>query len=171
MEKAIISIFKGGSTVIYVLILCLVLSIPVVFIYQAVKAPEFVFDSVSITQDLENDEYLKSEGLKTRGWKKAEFSLICTAGKFSPYTYEISEFTADENEILSTAEDFRIVLDEPIFCSKDIEDSFTLSVYVKSDTADLTELAKSISFKASDFSKSFGEFSLKFEDGKAKLFG
>ncbi len=166
MEKAIISFFKGGSAVIYILLFCLVLSMPVIFIYQAVKAPEFVFDSVAITEDLTGDDYLEAEGLSTEDWKKAEFTLLCSAGSFSPYSYEISEFTAEENEILANAEDYRIVLDEPIYCTKDIEDLFTISLYIKSDTEALEEAIKTITFEAADYEKSFGEFSLKFEDGK-----
>ena len=106
----------------------------------------------------------------SESWKKVDFSLLCKAGKFSPYTYEITEFSAAENEILSSAEDYRVVLDAPIYSDKDTDDSFVISVYIKSDTADITRLIETISFKASDFTKSFGEFRLKFEDSKAQLF-
>lgn len=161
MQKTIISLFKGGSAVIYVLIFCLVLSAPVIFIYQAVKTPEFTFETVSVDENFKGDEVIAED---YKDWQKIQFSLTATAGKFSPYSYEISEFKADGIE-----KEHIIVLDEPILCDKDTVDPFTLTIYIKGNT-DVNEVIKSVSFKASDFSKSFGEFELKFKDGKAQFF-
>ncbi len=161
MEKAVISLFKGGSAVIYVFIFCLVLSIPGIFIYQAIKTPEFTLETVSIEENFSGDGVITEE---SEDWNKIQFSLTATAGKFSPYSYEISEFEAEGIET-----EHKIVLDEPILCDKDTVDPFTITLYIKGET-DIDKVIESVSFKASDFSKSFGEFELKFKDGKAQPF-
>lgn len=166
MEKSIITLLKSGSAVIYVLIFCLILSIPVIFIYQAVKPPVFTFEAAAVEESFTGDEVISEEA---ESWHKIQFTLSASAGRFSPYSFYIEEFSFSENVLPEGISDYRIVLDEPIFCTKDQSDTFTLSVYIKGDT-DINEFIKDLSFKASDYTKSFGEFKLKFEDGKAKPF-
>lgn len=166
MEKGIISVLKGGSAVIYILILCLVLSLPVLFIYQAVMPPVFTFDSVAIEESFTGDEVITEE---TGEWQKLQLTLDASAGKFSPYSFSIEEFGFSEDVPTDGIEDYKIVLDEPIFCTKDETDPFTLTVYIKGDV-NINEFMSSLSFSATDYTKSFGEFKLKFEDGKAQPF-
>ncbi len=166
MEKSIITLLKSGSAVIYVLIFCLILSIPVIFIYQAVKPPVFTFDTVAVEEAFSGDEIITENADE---WQKLQLTLSASAGKFSPYSFYIEEFAFSKDVPTDRIEEYKIVLDEPIFCTKDINDPFTLSVYIKGD-ADINEFIKDLSFKASDYTKSFGEFKLKFEDGKAQLF-
>ena len=153
------------SAITYVALLLLVLSIPVIFIYQAFQGPVFELDSVSVQADFSGDENIPAESAE--GWQKIEFSLIADGGRFSPYSFSIDEFSVMGDY---DADKIRLTLDEPIFCTKDTRDPFVLTVYVK-DAGDINEFIKSVSFKASDYEKSFGEFSLKFVDGRAKIFG
>lgn len=166
MEKAIISFFKGGSAVIYVLIFCLILAMPVIFIYQAFMPPVFTFDTVAAEENFTGDEVITDS---PEEWQKIQFSLSAAAGKYSPYSFYIEEFSLDTTVLTEGAEDLKILLDEPIFCDKDTSDPFTLTLYIKG-AGDVNELIKSVSFVASDYTKSFGEFKLKFEDGKAQFF-
>ena len=166
MEKSIITLLKSGSAVIYVLIFCLILSIPVIFIYQAVKPPVFTFDTVAVEEAFSGDEIITENADE---WQKLQLTLSASAGKFSPYSFYIEEFDFSKDVPIDRIEEYKIVLDEPIFCTKDINDPFTLSVYIKGDT-DINEFIKDLSFTASDYTKSFGEFKLKFEDGKAQFF-
>ncbi len=162
-EKTVIALLKGLSAVVYAAIFILIFSMPVIFIYQAFKPPVFEFSGAAIITDLSQDSYLLTADENSADWQKIEFSLTASSGALSPYSYIIEEFSAEENEILENAEDYRIVLDAPIEFTKDEKDSFTLSVYVKTDNeAELYELAGTISFKAETYEKSFGEFSLKF---------
>lgn len=161
MEKAIISFFKGGSAVAYVLLLCLVLSLPVVFIYQAFQPPEFTFEAVAVEEDFTGDEIITKDSEK---WQKLQLSLSASSGEFSPYSFEIREFAVE-----GTDKEHIVILDDTVVCTKDESDPFTLTLYVQ-DTRDAGEIMKEISFVASDYTKSFGEFDLKFEDGKAKPF-
>ena len=167
IEKFIVSTLKSASAVVYAAVLLLVLSIPVIFIYQAFQPPQFVFDSVAVTEDLSDDIHLTDE--ESEEWIRVDFSLTASSGKFSPYSFYIEQFSFADEGILNTTAEYKIILDEPIECTKDVKDPFTLSVYIKGET-DINEFVKSVSFKATDFSKSFGEFSLKFVDGKAQLF-
>lgn len=166
MEKTVISVLKSGSAVIYVLILGLVLSIPVVFIYQAVKPPVFTFESVAIEESFTGDEVITDSPEK---WQKLSLSMNANSGSFSPYGFYIEEFAVADDTLTAGAEEIKIILDEPISCSKDITDPFTLTIYIKGE-ADLQEFTKSIALKAVTYEKSFGEFKLKFVDGKVKLF-
>ncbi len=166
MEKRIISLLKGGSAVIYGVLLCLVLSLPVLFIYQAFLPPVFTFDTVAVEEAFSGDEIITENADE---WQKLQLTLSATAGKFSPYCFYIEEFDFSKDVPTDGIEEYKIVLDEPIFCTKDINDPFTLTVYVKGD-AQINELTKQLSFTASDYTKSFGEFKLKFEDGKAQFF-
>lgn len=166
MEKTIISILKGGSAVIYVLLFLLIFSMPVIFIYQAVKPPVFTFDTVAVEENFEGDEII-SDGAGE--WQKLQFTLSATAGKFSPYSFYIEEFSLDAEALGISAEDVRVILDEPVSCTKDTTDPFTITLYIRAD-GDVREHIGDLAFKASDYTKSFGEFKLKFEDGKAKLF-
>ena len=166
MEKGIISFLKGGSAVIYVAILCLILSIPVLFIYQAVKPPVFTFDTVAVEEAFTGDEVITENADE---WHKLQLTLSATAGKFSPYSFYIEEFDFSKDVPKSGISEYRIVLDEAIFCTKDITDPFTLTVYINGET-DINEFVKDLSFVARDYTKSFGEFKLKFEDGKAQFF-
>ena len=168
IEKFIVSTLKSASAVVYAAVLLLVLSIPVIFIYQAFLPPQFVFDSVAVTEDLSDDIHL-SEEEKSEEWVRVDFSLTASSGKFSPYSFYIEQFSFADEGILDSTAEYKIILDEPIECTKDVKDPFTLSVYIKGET-DINEFVKTVSFKATDFNKSFGEFSLKFVDGKAQLF-
>ncbi len=166
MEKRIISLLKGGSAFIYVVILCLVLSLPVLFIYQAFLPPVFTFDTVAIEESFAGDEIITENADE---WQKLQLTLEATAGSLSPYSFYIEEFDFAKDVPKTGISEYKIVLDEPIFCTKDITDPFTLTVYVKADTQ-INEITENLSFTASDYTKSFGEFKLKFEDGKAQFF-
>lgn len=50
-EKSVITILKGFSAVIYVLIMLTLFSIPVLFIWQAVTPPVFTLNAVEITEN------------------------------------------------------------------------------------------------------------------------
>lgn len=166
MEKGIISVLKGGSAVIYVLILCLVLTLPVLFIYQAVQPPVFTLESVTVDENFKGDEVIPEE---EEGWHRIQLTLNAAAGRFSPYSFYIESFGFAKNTPTTGILRHKIVLDEPIFCTKDISDPFTLTVYIQGDT-DINDFIKNLSFVAQNYTKSFGEFDLKFEDGKAKPF-
>lgn len=167
MEKAIISTLKSMSAVVYIIIFLLVFSLPVIFIYQAFQPPVFVFDSVAIETDFRGDENIPSA--EAEEWDKIEFSVIAHAGTFSPYSFYIEEFSLSSEAVPDSADDTLVVTDEPVYCTKDIKDPFTLTLYVK-NSEDVNEFIKSVSFRAVTYEKSFGEFSLKFVDGKVKLF-
>ncbi len=167
MEKAIISTLKSMSAVVYVIIFLLVFSLPVIYIYQAFQPPVFVFDSVAIEADFQGDENIPSA--EAAGWDKIEFSVIADAGTFSPYSFYIEEFALSSEALSDNADNVSVTIDEPVYCTKDIKDPFTLTLYVK-NAADINEFIKGVSFKAVTYEKSFGEFSLKFVDGKVKLF-
>ncbi len=167
MEKTAITSLKALSAVAYAAIFLLIFSLPVIFIYQAFKAPVFVFDSVAVTADFQGDENIPQD--EAEGWQKIEFSLVAEAGTFSPYSFYIEEFALSSELVPGGASDVLIAIDEPVSCTKDTKDPFTLSLYVK-DAADASSLASGVSFKAVTYEKSFGEFSLKFVDGKAKIF-
>lgn len=167
MEKGIISVLKGGSAVVYVLIFCLVLTLPVLFIYQAVQPPVFTLESVTVDENFKGDEVIPEE--EEEGWRRIQLTLNATAGSFSPYSFYIEEFDFSKDVPKSGISEYRIVLDEPIFCTKDITDTFTLTVYIQGDT-DINAFVKDLSFSAQKYTKSFGEFDLKFEDGKPQFF-
>ncbi len=160
-EKTVINILKSGAAVVYVLIMLTLFSAPVLFIVQAFAEPTFQFDLVSIPDSLEGDEFLKEE---TDGWYRIDYCMTASSGKFSPYSYKISQFTAEENEFLASFEDYKITIDEPLEFSNIKDDSFTLSLYIKSDTEpDFTQITKSVTFKAVNYEKSFGEFYVTYE--------
>ncbi len=130
--------------------------------------PVFTFDSVAIEENFTGDEVVSSED-SPEEWQKIQITLTASAGKFSPYSFYIEEFDFAKDVPKTGISEYKIVLDEPISCTKDITDPFTLTVYIKGET-DINELIKDLSFTASDYTKSFGEFKLKFEDGKAQFF-
>ena len=166
MEKAIIRLLKGGSAVIYLLILVIVLAIPVIFVYQALMPPVFTLDTIAVEENFTGDEVIPENDGE---WQKVQLSLVAKAGKFSPYSFYIESFGIKNDVLPAGAEDAEIVLDEPVFCTKDSSDPFTITLYIKG-TEDVYEFIKSVSFNASDYTKSFGEFRLKFADGKARPF-
>ena len=166
MEKGIISVLKGGSAVIYILIFCLILAVPVIFIWQAFEPPVFTLESVTVDENAEGDEVIPQE---EEGRHRIQLTLNATAGSFSPYSFYIEEFDFSKDVPKSGISEYRIVLDEPIFCTKDISDPFTLTVYIQGDT-DINAFVKDLSFVAQKYTKSFGEFDLKFEDGKPQFF-
>ena len=166
-EKIVISLLKGLSAVIYVAIMITLFSIPVVFIYQAVKPPVFTLDSMTIEEVSEDDTYPDTLGEYKDGIIKLNFNMIADSGKFSPYTYEISEFAMEENEYTKILGEIPVFLDEPLSFSNKVSDSCTLSIYVEKDKIDdLEKLAESITFTATKFEKSFAEFSVKHGEDK-----
>ena len=177
-EKSVITILKGFSAVIYVLIMLTLFSIPVLFIWQAVTPPVFTLNAVEITEnavipetavsDRKENEAESSFGddalaedvaTDEESWTRIDFFLTAEAGKISPYSYMIDCFVAEENELLKDKE-YELILDEPISFDNKTGDDFTLSLYIKEDI-DIEKLCQTISFKAEDYEKSFAEFSLK----------
>ena len=167
MEKTITSTLKALSAVVYVVLFLLIFSLPAIFIYQAFQPPVFVFDSVATEVDFQGDENIPAD--KAQDWQKISFSLICQTGKFSPYSFTIESFELSSQMSDGSASDVLVVTDGTVYCDKDTKAPFTLTLYVK-DAQDINNFVKGISFRASDYEKSFGEFSLKFVDGKAKIF-
>ncbi len=150
------------SAVIYVLIMLTLFSIPVVFIYQAVKPPVFTFESITIEEADENDEYLASIGKSSDGWIKLNYSITANSGRFSPYSYEINEFGIDENDYTKDVGEISVFIDEPLSFSNTETDSCTISLYVEENKiSDIKTFAENIEFKATKFEKAFSEFSLK----------
>ena len=168
MEKTITATLKSLSAVVYVVIFLLIFSLPVIFIYQAFQPPVFVFDSVAVEYDFQGDGNIPAE--EAAGWQKIEFSLICKTGKFSPYSFNISKFDLSSALLPDSASDILVTTDGEIYCDKDTDSPFTLTLYVK-DAGDINNFVEEVSFRAVTYEKSFGEFSLKFVDGKAKIFG
>lgn len=162
-EKTVISILKSMSAVIYIVIMLVLFSSPAIFIYQAFRPPVFSFDTVAVPTDLKEDEYLSSIGESPEDWQRIDYKMTASAGEFSPYNYKIDEFIIEENEILDEAEAYKVILDEPLEFSNEEADSFTLSLYIKSEeNIDLEELTKSAEFKAKSYEKGFSEFSVKY---------
>lgn len=148
-EKSVITILKSGAAVAYVLIMLTLFSAPVLFIWQAFTPPVFTFDSVEIS------ECIEEEGFRY----KIEYKGSASSGKISPYSYEIEGFTLDENETVKALSGYSVVLDEPLSFSGKEEDSFTISLYINSeDEPDFAEITENVSFKAVNCKKSFGEF-------------
>lgn len=166
-EKIIITLLKSLSANVYIVIMLTLFSIPVVFIYQAVKPPVFTFESMSIEKVSADDEYLTSIGMNTDGWIKLNYSITADSGKFSPYSYEINEFGIEENEYTESIGEIPVLLDEPLSFSNTVTDSCTLSVYIEEDKiSDIKTFAENIKFTATKFEKSFSEFSLKYGEEK-----
>ena len=67
-EKSVITILKGFSAVIYVLIMLTLFSIPVLFIWQAVTPPVFTLNAVEITENA----VLPEEAVSDRKENEAE---------------------------------------------------------------------------------------------------
>ena len=164
MEKTVISLLKSGSAVIYVLLFLLIFSMPVIFIFQAFMPPVFTLDTVALEENFSGDEIITEN---PEAWQKIQLTLSASAGKFSPYSFYIEEFVLAADAL--SAEETKLFLDEPVYCTKDSTDTFTLTLYIKG-AEDVREQIGNLSFKASDYTKSFGEFILKFIDGKAKPF-
>ena len=163
VEKFLVSTFKKASGVVYILIFLFILSLPCIFIYEAFQPPQFIFDSVSINEDMTEDSVLSDEE-KAEKWTRIDFSMTATARKLSPYSFYIEKFTL-AGDIPIGDEDVKIVLDHPIEFTKDTSSPFTLTLYIKGER-DINEIVKRISFKAADYERSFGEFRLKFVDSK-----
>lgn len=160
-EKAVITTLKSGAAVIYVIIMLVLFSAPVLFIWQAFVPPVFTFESVSAPETVENEEFI-SDG--TEKWYKIDYSVTASSGKISPYSFEIEQFEAVENEYLEGFSDHRVEIDEPLKFSNTEDDSFILSLYIKSaEEPELEEITKNISFKAVNYKKSFGQFYVTFE--------
>ncbi len=161
-EKIIIALLKGMSAVVYVLIMLTLFSAPVIFIYQAVKPPVFTLLEVNEAEIEENDGFLLSEGKSSEDFIRIDYTMTASSGKFSPYSYEISEFTVEENEFTEKAGEILVTIDEPLSFSNTENDDFILSVYIEKEYAsELSEIASSLNFKAVNYEKSFSEFSLK----------
>lgn len=160
-EKAVITTLKSGAAVIYVIIMLVLFSAPVLFIWQAFVPPVFTFDSMSAPEIVENEEFISDDGGK---WYRIDYSVTASSGKISPYSFEIEQFEAVENEYLGSFSDHRVEIDEPLKFSNTEDDSFILSLYIRSETApDLEEVAENVSFKAVNYKKSFGQFYVTFE--------
>ena len=158
-EKSVITILKSGAAIAYVLILLTLFSAPVLFIWQAFTPPVFTFDKIEICESPENNEAFTKED--TENWYRIDFSGVASTGSISPYSYEIPEFTINGDALPESILDYTVVLDEPLAFSKDKDDSFTISLYVKSEEKpDFSEASGSISFEAVNCKKSFGEFYL-----------
>lgn len=158
-EKSVITILKSGAAVIYVLIMLTLFAAPVLFIWQAFTPPVFTFDSIEISENLENDEELTDKNKEYR--YKIVYKGMASSGKSSPYSYEIPEFTINDDSLSEAFSDYTVVLDEPLCFSASEADSFSISLYINSETEpDFSEIAKNVSFKAVNCKKSFGEFYL-----------
>lgn len=160
-EKAVINTLKSGAAVIYVIIMLVLFSVPVLFIWQAFVPPVFTFESVSAPEIIENGEFISDDGGK---WYRIDYSVTASSGKISPYSYEIEQFEAEENEYLDSFSDHRVEIDESLSFSNTEDDSFILTLYIKSDKEpDFEEITKNVSFKAVNYKKSFGQFYVTFE--------
>ena len=161
-EKTIITLLKGMSAVIYIFIMLTLFSAPVIFIYQAVKPPVFTLTEVNEAVISENDDFLSENGKNSDDYIRIDYTMTASSGKFSPYSYEISEFTVEENEFTKNSGEILVSIDEPISFSNTVSDDFVLSVYIEKENAPaLSEITSEISFKAVNYEKSFSEFSLK----------
>lgn len=160
-EKIVIALLKSMSAVVYVIIMLTLFSVPVIFIYQAVKPPVFTVLEVIKAEIEEDDEFLLSEGQSSEDFIRIDYTMTASSGKFSPYSYEISEFTVEENEFTEKAGTILVTIDEPLSFSNTENDDFILSVYIEKEYAsELSGIASSLSFKAVNYEKSFSEFSL-----------
>ncbi len=158
-EKTIISTLKGFSAAVYILIMLALFSVPVLFIWQAFIPPEFIFDSVSVPESLEDDEYIKD---REGSWHRIDFMMTASSGKFSPYSYKIEEFEIEDGSLPEEFSSAELVLDAPLEFTNTESDSFVLSLYICSDEKpDSEEITRNISFRAVNYEKSFSEFSLK----------
>lgn len=161
-EKTVITILKSGAAVAYVFIMLILFSVPVLFVWQAFVPPVFTFDSVSIPDSLDGDENITDA--QTNGWYRIDYNMTASSGILSPYSYKIEQFTAEENEILQQFSDYKVTIDAPLEFSNTEDDSFILSLYIKSDTTpDFDEITKTVTFKAVNYEKSFSEFSVTYE--------
>lgn len=166
-EKIIIRCLRGLAGVVYVCLLSTLLSIPVIFIYQAFKEPVFTLEKTEILNCSQDDARLSEMGEKADEWKKIDYTITASSGRFSPYYYKISEFTPTESSPLYAQSGFFLVLDEPLYFTNTISDSFVISVYIKDGSGiDVASVASSAQFEAVGYEKGFFEFALQYNTSK-----
>ncbi len=165
IEKIIISVLKALSGIFFIVIMLTLFSIPVIFIYQAFMPPVFSFENIIISEEVENDEFLISQGESSDGWASVDYKLSASSGKYSPYSYKIDEFMLDEDYFNGNLPEYKVRLDDTVEFTNTESDSFTLTLYIKKNGTDsINEVLKSVSFKAKTYEKSFSEFSVTYEE-------
>lgn len=158
-EKIIIKGLRGLAGVVYVCVLATILSIPVIFIYQAFKEPVFTLEKTEILSCSQEDSNITSIGEKPEEWQRIDYTLSASSGRFSPYYYKIGEFAPTQTSPLYNKTGYFIVLDEPLYFTNTVSDSFLISVYIKKDSGiDINQVASSAMFEAENYEKGFFEF-------------
>ncbi len=113
-EKSVITILKGFSAVIYVLIMLTLFSIPVLFIWQAVTPPVFTLNAVEITENAvlpetavsDRKEYEAEEGTEKENTENsaAEADEI-TSSETKEIDPETKETASESEETVSETEE------------------------------------------------------------------
>ena len=157
-EKIILTAINVISVIVYVCLLCFILSIPVFLIVQAQKDPEFTVYSSDISEVSQDDAYLASVGEESGGWYKIEYTCSASSGKYSPYSFRVGSFALKEANEFKRNHKYYVVLDEPLDFSGQSPDDFTLTLYVNADEQTATELMNSASFGTMQVSRYYSMF-------------
>ncbi len=165
-EKILVTTLKSASAVVYVLIMAALFAFPVSFIIHAFLPPVFTLSRIE-TSVVEEDDIISDENIEiTEGWHRIDYYITASSGKFSPYEYTIEEITLQNDEFLSFAHNYTVLIDEPSYFTKDITDEMVISLYIDTDEEfDINSVCKEAEFKTLIYEKGFGEFKVKYGNG------
>lgn len=162
-EKSLIKILKSLSAVIYVIIMLALFAFPVSFIVHAFLPPEFNLNSIYFEQLSESTEAPSENGYRV------DYNVTASAGRYSPYEYTIEAIALTDDEFLSFAEGYEVVIDETSYFTKDIHDEIIISLYIYTDeNIDIESLCTKAQFKTKIYEKGFREFKIKYGEDKSE---
>lgn len=162
-EKILINIIKTVSVAAYVFFMGLLFAFPINFAIQAFIPPVLTVNEVGTAAIEENGIIPAAE---INEWTRIDYKITASSGWASPYDYLIEEFTVKNEDILSEAKEYKVILDEPSVFTKDSPDDMTISLYLRLDgDADASDVMENVTFKAKVYEKNFAQFKAKYGNG------
>ena len=160
-EKVLLPFYSAVSLVIYIVLLCGILAIPLLFATQANAPLDFAIEDISVTPASSGDASFAKAGYAPEGWYRIDYRMNVGSAKLSPYRYTVNTFALKAPADFKKTGAYFVSLDEPLSFSRSERDDFTLSLYVYgfADEAAVNAFARTAGFGTRGIVRSFSFFS------------
>ena len=160
-EKILLPFYSAVSFVIYIVLLCGILAIPLLFATQADAPLDFTVEDIAVTPASLDDAVFAASGNAPQGWYRIDYRMDVGSAKLSPYRYTVENFALKAPADFKKTGAYFTALDEPLSFSRADRDDFVLSLYVSgfADEAAVNEFARTAGFGTRGIVRSFSVFS------------
>ena len=144
-DKFISAVYGILSATVWGATIALLIFIIFLFCTGRYRQPVFGVEAITVSSAEENDGILGKYGCASDGWYKVEYRVSVTGAKLSPYSYTVNCVAFNAPDDIEHRMDYFAECADEIEYSAFGTDEFTVSLYLKCDSA---EKAKDIASRA-----------------------